>query len=99
MDVGDFTQLIVLVTGAFVFGRIVAVVAKVVERQLPSAQANSMEADERLRALEEECVTLRQELTDIAERQDFTERVLLQDQGRANPPLPQAPRERSITPH
>jgi hypothetical protein len=74
MDLGDITQLVLVVT-------------------------TGQEADERLRALEDECSTLRQELTEIVERQDLTERALLQDPGRVKPVPPQGARERIVTPH
>jgi hypothetical protein len=99
MDLGDLTQLIVVVTAAFAFGRVVSVIVGLIERRTSLSPALAPEADERLRELEAECSTLRQELTEIAERQDFTERVLLQDPSRAMPFPASAPRERIVTPH
>jgi hypothetical protein len=85
MDLGDITRLALLASAAFAFGRLVASLAHLIERQTSSMRDLAPEEDERLRALEEECNTLRQEVTEIAERQDFTERTLAQNQGRARP--------------
>jgi hypothetical protein len=99
MDLGDITQLVVVVTTAFALGRVVSALARLIERRASAMPALAPEADERLRALEEECSTLRQELAELAERQDFTERALVQDPGRVRPFPPQGARERIVTPH
>jgi hypothetical protein len=99
MDLGDITQLVVVVTTAFALGRVVSALARLIERRASSMPALAPEADERLGALEEECSTLRQELAELAERQDFTERALVQDPGRVKPFPPQGARERIVTPH
>ena len=53
-------------------------------------------AAERIRTLEDEQLALRQELAELQERQDFTERVLLREQ---RPPLDLPEPERVVTPH
>jgi hypothetical protein len=99
MDLGDLTQLVLVVAAAFAFGRVVSVVVRLIERRAALLSPLAPDTDERLRALEEECGALRQELNEIAERQDFSERVLLQHPGRAIPIPSSAPRERIVTPH
>jgi hypothetical protein len=98
MDLGDVTQLVLLATTAFVFGRVGVAFARLIERRAAGKPALTPETDDRLRALEEECTALRQELTDVQERQDFTERALLQ----APPPMksaaPRSPRAEIVTP-
>ena len=99
MDLGDITQLVVVVTSAFALGRIVSALARLIERRASAMPALAPEADERIRALEDECSTLRLELAELAERQDFTERALVQDPGRLKPFPAPGPRERMVTPH
>jgi hypothetical protein len=54
------------------------------------------DAAERFGTLEDEQLALRQELAELQERQDFTERVLLREQ---HPPLDLPAPERVVTPH
>ena len=48
--------------------------------------------------LEDDHRTVRQELAEIQERQDFTERALLRDGGQAKPPAPVVLPDRVVTP-
>jgi hypothetical protein len=98
MDLGDVTQLIFAATTALVLGRVGLALARLIERRASGKLISTPETDDRLRALEEECSSLRQELTDVQERQDFTERALLQDQARARLSTRQAPRSEIVTP-
>jgi hypothetical protein len=97
MDPGDFTQLVLVVTGALVFGRVGLALARLIERRssVPSPMADS---DERIRAVEDECLTLRREMAELQERQDFAERALLHDPARAAPAAPPARPDRVATP-
>jgi hypothetical protein len=85
-------------TTALVLGRVGLAVARLLERRASAKPTLTPETEDRLRALEEECSTLRQELTEVQERQDFTERAFLQDPARARPATRQAPREEIVTP-
>jgi hypothetical protein len=96
MDLGDITQLAVVATITLVFGRIGWSLARLIDRRAVRQPALSDDAAERIRTLEEEQLALRQEFAELQERQDFTERALLQEQRpRAEVPAP----ERLITPH
>ena len=96
MDLGDITQLTVVATITLVFGRIGWSLARLIDRRAVRPPALSDDAAERIRTLEEEHVALRQEVAELQERQDFTERALLREQ-RPRVELP-AP-ERLTTPH
>ena len=98
MDLGDITQLVLVATTALVFGRVGLAFARLLERRASSKPTLTPEAEDRLRTLEDECSALRQELTEVQERQDFTERALLQDPTRARPAGSHPPRERIVTP-
>lgn len=98
MDLGDLTQLVLLATTALVLGRVGLAVARLIERRATGKPTLIPGTDERLRALEEECTALRQELTEVQERQDFTERALLQAPPRTRPTGSQAPRAEIVTP-
>ncbi len=78
MDIGDVTQLIFVGTAAFVFGRLGIALVRLIDRR-GAGSASPGETDARLRAVEDECITLRRELAEVQERQDFAERVLLRD--------------------
>jgi hypothetical protein len=60
MDLGDITQLVLVVTTAFAFGRVASALARLIEHRASATPAVAPEADERLRALEDECSTLHQ---------------------------------------
>jgi hypothetical protein len=98
MDLGNITQLVLVATTALVMLRVGVALARLIERRASGKPGLPPEADDRLRLLEEECTALRHELAEIQERQDFTERALLQDPSRARPTLPPTARERIVTP-
>lgn len=98
MDLGDLTQLTLLAATVLVMVRVGWAVARLLERRFAARPALPDDTAERLRVLEEEQVTLRQELAELQERQDFTERALVRDGSRVRPapgPLP----DRVVTPH
>jgi len=96
MDLGDITQLTFVATFALVVGRIGWSLARLIDRRAARQPALTDDAAERIRALEDEQLALRQELAELQARQDFTERVLLREE-RPRHDLP-AP-ERVATPH
>jgi hypothetical protein len=96
MDLGDITQLALVATVTLVLGRIGWSFARLIDRRASRQPALSDEAAERIRTLEDEQLALRQELAELQERQDFTERALLRQQ----PPRTELPApERIATPH
>ena len=80
MDLGDITQLAFVAAVTLVFGRIGWSFARLIDRRAARPPALSDDAFERMRTLEEEQLALRQELAELQERQDFTERALLHQQ-------------------
>jgi hypothetical protein len=78
MDPVEIIQLMFAGTAVLVFGRVGFAFARYVERRLSATPTANHEADDRLRAVEDECNLLRHELSELQERQDFTERVLQQ---------------------
>ena len=80
MDLGDITQLTVVATITLVFGRIGWSLARLIDRRASRPGPVSEDAAERIRTLEEEQMALRQELAELQERQDFTERALMREQ-------------------
>jgi hypothetical protein len=97
MDLGDITQLTFVATTALILGRLGWSLARLIDRRA-STQAVSADTTERLRALEDEHALLRQDLLELQERQDFTERALVRERDQANPPLPAVLPERVVTP-
>jgi hypothetical protein len=96
MDLGDITQLAVVATITLVFGRIGWSLARLIDRRAVRQPALNDDADQRIHTLEQEQLALRQELAELQERQDFTERALLREQRpRAEVPAP----EGLTTPH
>jgi hypothetical protein len=93
MDIYEITQIMAVVTTGLVFARLGLALARRVERRPADPAAPAAVGDERLRALEDECVVLRRELSELQERQDFTERLLL----RGSQQVP-APEKRVLTP-
>ena len=79
MDLGDLTQLVLVATTALVLGRVGLAFARLIERRSSPASALNADSEDRLRVLEEECTLLRQELSELQDRQDFTERALVHD--------------------
>jgi hypothetical protein len=86
MDLGDLTQLVLVATTALVLARVGLAFARLIERRSSGASALNADSEDRLRVLEEECTLLRQELSELQDRQDFTERALLHDP--AQPKVP-----------
>ena len=76
MDPVDVIQLVFAGTAALIFGRVGLAVARYVERRLSGSHTANLEAESRLRTLEDECAQLRHEVSELHERQDFTERIL-----------------------
>ena len=96
MDLGDITQLTFVATLALVVGRIGWSLARLIDRRASRQPTLTEEAAERIRTLEDEQLAVRQELAELQERQDFTERALLREQRpRLDLPAP----ERAVTPH
>jgi predicted nucleic acid-binding Zn-ribbon protein len=58
----------------------------------------SADATERIRALEDEQAMLRQELTELQERQDFTERALVRERDQVHRPSAAVLPARVVTP-
>jgi len=98
MDFGDITQLVLVATTAFVLGRLGVALARLIERRSAGQPGLPGEVGERFRALENECLSLRQELTELQERQDFTERALLHDSAQGRPLAPKIVPEPVVTP-
>lgn len=97
MNVIELAQLAMIATGAVLLGRVGFAMTRWLERRLNPSRLGA-EAEDRLQVLEEECGRLRQEVTELQDRQEFTERALL------NPPpspglrAPQEHDERFPTP-
>jgi hypothetical protein len=98
MDPVNIIQLAFAGTAVLVLGRVGFAVAWYLERRLSGAPTPSPEGEDRLRAVEDECALLRHELSELQDRQDFTERVL-QDPARGRIARPEAPEDRVVTPH
>jgi hypothetical protein len=98
MDMGDITQLTLVATTALILGRVGWSLARLIDRR-SSSRGMSEDTAERIRALEDEQVMLRQELTELQERQDFTERALVRERGQVSPPSSAVRPERVVTPH
>jgi hypothetical protein len=96
MDPVNVIQLGFAGTSVLVFGRLGFALARYVERRLSGSQDANQGAENRLRAVEDECTLLRQELQ---ERQDFTERVLLPGGDREPLRPPDSAEKRVVTPH
>lgn len=98
MNIYEITQLVLVGTAGLVFARLGLALARRLERR-PSEQPGLATGDQdRLRSLEEECAGLRQELTELHERQDFTERMLFQNPAPAKLPPAELPGDRVPTP-
>jgi hypothetical protein len=96
MDLGDITQLTLVATFTLVVGRIGWSLARLIDRRAFRQPALTDDAAERIRTLEDEQLAIRQELAELQERQDFTERVQLRER---RPQLDIPPPERVVTPH
>jgi hypothetical protein len=98
MDLGDITQLVLVATTALVLGRVGLALARLVEHRALRPSALTPESEDRVRYLEGECALLRQEVTELQERQDFTERALLHDTARPRESALAPVQERVLTP-
>ena len=78
MELYEITQIMLIATGGIIFARLGLALARRIERR-PVEPVTPAPGEDRLRALEAECAVLRQELGEVQERQDFTERLLLPD--------------------
>lgn len=97
MNLIEIAQMAMIATGAVLLGRLGFAVTRWLEGLLnPSRLAPGSE--NRLQVLEEECARLRQEVTELQDRQDFTERALLQAPPSSGMPAPQDRSERFPTP-
>ncbi|HEX6669930.1 MAG TPA: hypothetical protein VF061_10245 [Gemmatimonadales bacterium] len=90
MDLGDITQLTLVATTALVIGRVGWSLARLIDRRALRSPALADEAAERIGLLEQEQLALRQELAELQERQDFTERALVREPQRPVPGEPRA---------
>jgi hypothetical protein len=98
MDLGDVTQLVLVATTALVLGRLGLAVARLIERRAVGQAGLPGEVGDHLRVLEDECLALRQDLTDLQQRQDFTERALLHEPAQEKRHAPRVVPERVATP-
>jgi len=98
MDMGDITQLTLVATTALVLGRLGWSLARLIDRR-SSTRVTPADTTERIRALEDEQAMLRQELTELQERQDFTERALVREPDQVSRPSSAVLPERVVTPH
>ena len=99
MDIYDITQITLVLSAGLVFARMGMAIARRIERRPDPDARLTAAAEDRLRSLEGESSIMRQELTELHERQDFTERML---QAKSEPPRPvrgERPEERVVTPH
>jgi hypothetical protein len=78
MNAYDVTQILLVATAGMVLARFGLALARRLESRLPTQGGLPPAAEDRLRALEDECAILRQELAQVQERQDFTERLLIE---------------------
>jgi hypothetical protein len=92
MEIYEFTQIAIVVGGFLVVARLGLALARRIERR-PADSAPAL-GEDRVRALEEECAILRRELSEVQERQDFTERLLLRDPHQDAAPSARAPTPR-----
>lgn len=99
MDPVNVIQLAFAGTAVLISGRLGFALARYVERRLLGAQSANQEPDSRLRAVEDECTLLRQELSEMQERQDFTDRLLQQGQIRGRLSHLNSAEQRLVTPH
>jgi HAMP domain-containing protein len=76
MNLIEVTQVLLVATGAVLLGRVGLALTRWLERRLNATRLTSDAAD-RLQNLEDECARLRREVSELQERQDFTERALL----------------------
>ena len=90
MDLGDLTQIVLVVTVAATLGRVGFALARLIERRAATPSPLPAAVEDRIQRLEDEYGALRQDVAEIQERQDFTERALLResDVSRGEVPTP-----------
>ena len=88
MDLGDLTQIVLVVTVAGTLGRGGLALARLIERRAATSSALPAPVEDRLQRLEDEYGALRQDVAEIQERQDFTERALLRESDESRGKLP-----------
>jgi hypothetical protein len=98
MNAYDVTQLLLVATAGLVFARFGLALARRLETRSSVQAGLTPGAEDRLQALEEECAILRQELSEVHERQDFTERLLLESHAAPKLPPSGSPDGRVLTP-
>lgn len=92
MDFGDFAEeplaLFLVAAAAVVLGRAGWALARILECRFLAHRGSSPEAEGRLLWLEEECTSLRRDVTDLKDRQDFMDGLFLpgQPDARHSPP-------------
>lgn len=95
MDFGDLVEdllaLLFVAVAAVLLVRAGWVLVRITEGRFARHRGFSREAENRVLLLEEECASLRRELTDLKDRQDFTEGLFLSGPARRrlSPPPPQ----------
>ena len=97
MNLIEITQVLLVATGAIFLGRVGLALTRWLERRLNAPRLTS-EAVDRLQSLEDECARLRQEVSELQERQEFTERALLKDPAPPRVASPGGSRDRVPTP-
>lgn len=75
MESIEATQLFLAATAALVLERVGLALPRHIERRSSGLDHH---ADDRLRVLKDECPVLRQSVAELQQRQEFTERALLQ---------------------
>ncbi|MGH7525575.1 MAG: hypothetical protein ACREMX_02610 [Gemmatimonadales bacterium] len=91
MDFGDLmeelVQLVLVAAAALVLGRAGLALARIAERHFSEHRGLNPETEGRLLLLEEEYNSLRRDLTELRDRQDFMDRLFLRDPAdRPSPP-------------
>lgn len=97
MNLIEVIQVLAVGTGAILLGRVGFTLTRWLDRRL-NASRRTPDAEDRLQGLEEECARLRQEVSELQERQDFTERALLKDPTSPGVAAPADRREQARTP-
>jgi hypothetical protein len=94
MDFGDLVEdllaLLLVAVAAVLLVRVGWALVRITEGRFGRHRGFSPEAEGRLLLLEEECTSLRRDLTDLKDRQDFTEGLFLSGptRRRLSPPPP-----------
>jgi len=85
MDFGDFAEellaLVLVAAAAVVLGRAGWALVRIIECRFLEHGGLRPEAEGRFLLLEEECTSLRRDLTDLKDRQEFMDRLFLPGPG------------------